>query len=77
MRAGLKGDYEKARRLHFQLMPTMRACFFETNPIPAKTMLAAMGLIEPTLRLPLVPMTEGNRHRMLAAFEGLVEGRVV
>ncbi len=51
----------------------MRACFFETNPIPAKTMLAAMGLIEPTLRLPLVPMTDANRQRMLAAFGDLVE----
>ena len=76
VRAGLRGDYEQARDLHFQLMPAVRACFYETNPIPAKTMLAAMGLIEPTLRLPLVPMTEANRQRMLAAFGDLVEVRV-
>ena len=73
VRAGLHGDFENARALHFRLLPAMRACFFETNPIPAKTMLAAMGLINPTLRLPLVPMTEANRQRMLAAFGDLVE----
>ena len=73
VRAGLHGDFETARDSHFHLLPAMRACFFETNPIPAKTMLAAMGLIEPTLRLPLVPMTEPNRQRLLAAFSGLVE----
>ena len=72
-RAGLNGDFEKARALHFRLLPAMRACFFETNPIPAKTMLGAMGLINPALRLPLVPMTDANRQRMLAAFGDLVE----
>ncbi len=73
VRAGLAGDYDTARRLHFRLLPAMRACFFETNPIPAKTMLGAMGLIDPRLRLPLVPMEEANRRRMLAAFADLVE----
>jgi len=76
VRAGLAGDYAEARRLHFQLLPAMRACFFETNPIPAKTMLAAMGLIEPALRLPLVPMEPGTRQRMFAAFADLVEVQV-
>ena len=76
VRAGLDGDFGKARRLHFRLLAAMRACFFETNPIPAKTMLAAMGLINPTLRLPLVPMTDANRQRMLAAFGDLVEVQV-
>ncbi len=73
VRAGLNGDFEKARALHFRLLPAMRACFFETNPIPAKTMLGAMGLINPALRLPLVPMSDANRQRMLAAFGDLVD----
>ncbi len=73
VRAGLAGDFEGARRLHFRLLPAMRACFFETNPIPVKTMLGAMGLIDPALRLPLVPMEAANRRRLLEAFAGLVE----
>lgn len=69
VRAALAGTFDEARRLHFDLLPAMRACFFETNPIPAKTLLAAMGLIEPTLRLPLVPMTDSaTRQRVFEAF---------
>ncbi|MFQ5571667.1 MAG: 4-hydroxy-tetrahydrodipicolinate synthase [Rhodothermales bacterium] len=73
VRAGLVGDFDTARKLHFQLVPAMRACFFETNPIPVKTLLGVMGLIDPALRLPLVPMGEANRLRMLEAFAGLIE----
>lgn len=73
VRAALAGDYATARRAHFRLLPAMRACFFETNPIPAKTLLAAMGLITPTMRLPLVPMGEANRQRLLDVFADLVE----
>ena len=76
VRAGLEGDYDRARALHFRLLPAMRACFFETNPIPAKTMLAEMGQMDAALRLPLVPMTDGARQRMLDAFAGLAEQTV-
>ena len=72
VRAALAADYDTARRAHYRLMPAMRACFFETNPIPAKTLLATMGLIDPTMRLPLVPMEAANRQRLLDAFAGLV-----
>ena len=55
---GLALRTEEAMRAHFELLPAMRACFFETNPIPAKAMLADLGLIAPHLRLPLVPLSE-------------------
>ena len=69
--AGLKGDLATARELHFDLLPAMRACFLETNPIPIKDVCAAMGWMEPHVRLPLVPMDERApvRQRILAAFE--------
>ena len=51
----------------------MEVIMSKTTPIPAKPMLAAMGLITPTLRLPLVPMGAANRQRMLAAFGEWVE----
>lgn len=73
VRAGLAGDFDKARELHFRLLPAMRACFFETNPIPVKMLLAEVGQIEPTLRLPLIPMEDANRQRTLDAFAGLME----
>jgi 4-hydroxy-tetrahydrodipicolinate synthase len=49
----LKGQYDKARAVHFKLEPLNAAMFIETNPIPAKTALAMMGKIQEEFRLPL------------------------
>jgi 4-hydroxy-tetrahydrodipicolinate synthase len=68
VRAAVGGDFERAKQLHFQLLPAMRACFLETNPIPIKTVVAATGLMDGHLRLPLVPMDEAPRRRVLDAF---------
>jgi 4-hydroxy-tetrahydrodipicolinate synthase len=51
-----KGDLEAARILHFELLPLFKALFIETNPMPVKAALAAMGMIQNVLRLPLTPM---------------------
>lgn len=72
VRAALRGDMTEARRRQAELLPAMRACFVETNPVPIKTVLGEMGLIHPRLRLPLVPMGEPNRQRVLGAFDGLI-----
>ncbi len=50
--------FENAHRLNDMLTPLFRNCFVESNPIPAKAAMAAMGLIENEFRLPLVPATE-------------------
>jgi 4-hydroxy-tetrahydrodipicolinate synthase len=73
--AGLEGDLATARNLHFDLLPAMRACFLETNPIPIKDVCAAMGWMEPHVRLPLVPMDERApvRQRVLSAFEEVLD----
>jgi 4-hydroxy-tetrahydrodipicolinate synthase len=55
--AALKNDYEGARNIHYELLPLFKGLFFETNPMPVKATLAAMGLIENHLRLPLTAMT--------------------
>ena len=52
----LKGDYEKARALHYELAPLVRAMFLETNPIPVKTAHKYLGLANGPLRLPLGEM---------------------
>lgn len=72
VRAALGGDFARARELHFRLLPAMRACFLETNPIPIKTVLAATGIMDGHLRLPLVAMEEENRRRVLDAFAAFV-----
>jgi 4-hydroxy-tetrahydrodipicolinate synthase len=61
------GDFTGARRIHNQLMPLMSANFVESNPIPVKAAMAAMGLLEEVYRLPMVPPLEASRQRILAA----------
>lgn len=72
VRSGLEGDLEKARRLHFDLLPAMRACFFETNPLPVKAVLAASGQMNERVRLPLQPIQGETRERVLKAFGAFV-----
>ncbi len=54
----LNGDIVSARKIHHRLTPLFRNCFAESNPIPVKAGMAVMGLIENSLRLPLVPAAE-------------------
>tara|TARA_B110000116_G_scaffold140748_1_gene121937 strand:- start:2754 stop:3662 length:909 start_codon:yes stop_codon:yes gene_type:complete len=55
--ASLAGEYDKARDLHYHLLPLMRANFLETNPIPVKAALEMMGRMKARYRLPLVPLS--------------------
>ncbi len=76
VRTALGGRIDEARRLHFELVPAMRACFVETNPIPVKTVLASMGIMNGRLRLPLVDISEANRPRLLEVFEAHLQEKV-
>ncbi len=71
-RAFVSGDIERARALHYRLLPVMQALFLESNPIPVKTALFILGRIpDPTLRLPLTSMQKSNRDRLEAALTEL------
>lgn len=63
------GDMKKARELHYKLAPLCRACFFETNPVPVKAALGHMGMLDPTPRLPLVPLQEANDKKLKSALK--------
>jgi len=60
------GDWERGRALQFRLLPLIRACFTETNPIPIKHALALLGLCRDELRLPLTPLGDPARRQALA-----------
>jgi 4-hydroxy-tetrahydrodipicolinate synthase len=64
VRLALKGKFQKARELHYKLLPLMNINFIESNPIPVKTAMALMGKMEDHLRLPLVEMSEANRSKL-------------
>ena len=67
--AALKGDYERARTLHFKLTPLFSALFLETNPIPVKAALAMMGKMSEEVRLPLTPLADEYRPRLREALK--------
>lgn len=64
VRAALKADWDRARRLHFKMAPLFDDLFIETNPIPVKTALGWMGKCSDEVRLPLCPMSEANRGKL-------------
>jgi len=63
----LDGAFEKARELHYKLLPLCKVLFIETNPIPVKTAMERLGMIKGELRLPLCPMSEGNSTQLKKA----------
>lgn len=69
--AMLEGKVEKAAGLHEKLSPLFRNCFVESNPIPAKAALAAMGMMENELRLPLVPAQQKTYDLMVETVKNL------
>lgn len=74
--AFLKGDLEKARKMHYRLLPLFKAMFIETNPIPVKTAMGLLGMIESTLRLPMCKMKDENLVKLKKALKdyGLLKG---
>ena len=60
-----EGDYVTAMALQAKYLNLIHALFSEVNPIPAKAAMAAMGFCENYVRLPLVPMEESNRQKLL------------
>jgi 4-hydroxy-tetrahydrodipicolinate synthase len=64
-------DYAAARKLHHWLYPLIQVNFIETNPIPCKAAMAAMGLIEESYRLPMVPPTAAAREKIMRVLQQL------
>ncbi len=69
VRCFFAGDTEEAKKLHFRLQQLHRSMFIETNPIPVKTALSIMGMMEEEFRLPLVRMSEPNRNKLMQALK--------
>lgn len=66
-----EGDMAKAEEMNRMLTPLFTNCFVESNPIPAKAALHAMGLIENELRLPLVPSQQSTYELMVETIKGI------
>ncbi|HEX3034879.1 MAG TPA: 4-hydroxy-tetrahydrodipicolinate synthase [Thermodesulfobacteriota bacterium] len=70
----ITGEFNRARELHYKLLPLNEAMFIETNPMPVKVALSIMGKIRGEFRLPLCPMAPGNFEKLKTALKeyGLV-----
>ena len=69
--SALAGNWKKAQELHLRLLPLMDINFIESNPIPVKTALSMMGLIQESFRLPLVPMESQNKPKLKKCLQTL------
>ncbi len=71
VRLALNGKYEEAKKIHYKILPLMNFNFIESNPIPVKAVLAEMKMIEEVYRLPLVPLSDKHRNKMLKILKEL------
>ncbi|HYS43571.1 MAG TPA: dihydrodipicolinate synthase family protein, partial [Geobacteraceae bacterium] len=64
--AFVAGRVEEARQLHLRLLKISNAMFIESNPVPVKTAVALMGMASDEVRLPLAPMADSNKAKLVA-----------
>jgi 4-hydroxy-tetrahydrodipicolinate synthase len=67
--AAASGDGDRAREIHDSLTPIYDATVVTANPIPVKTGLELLGIIEANMRLPMVPASEDERAAVRTALE--------
>jgi len=60
VRYGLKGDFKKAREIHFRLLDFMNSLFADGSPAGVKAALEIKKLAGNHLRLPLVPVNDST-----------------
>lgn len=59
------GNVEQSRKMQLKYLPLIDSLFCEVNPIPVKAAMSAMGYGENYLRLPLTPIEDANRTKLL------------
>lgn len=62
--ASMSADLELAKAAHYDLFNVTKMFFEEGNPGGVKVALAARGLMQETMRLPLFPVSENLRQRI-------------
>jgi 4-hydroxy-tetrahydrodipicolinate synthase len=70
--AFLSGRSADALKIHLRYFQLFKDLFIESNPIPVKTALYFMGMIENEFRLPLCEIGKANQsklHETIAALK--------
>jgi 4-hydroxy-tetrahydrodipicolinate synthase len=66
-----RGDFAAARTIHNRILPLMQVNFVESNPVPVKAAMAAMGLLEEVYRLPMCPPKPESREKISRVLKDL------
>lgn len=69
--AAERNDFAAARAVHARILPMMSVNFVESNPIPVKAAMAAMGLLDEVYRLPMVPPSAASKEKIASVLKGL------
>ena len=62
--AAIEGDVKRATALHLRLLPLHKQLFCEPSPAPTKWALSRLGLCQPHVRLPILPLTPDGEQRV-------------
>jgi 4-hydroxy-tetrahydrodipicolinate synthase len=69
--AAERGDFAGARTMHQRLLPLLLVNFVESSPGPVKFAMSALGLCEETYRLPMVPIKDTSKEKVLGVLKEL------
>lgn len=67
----LVNEFDKARKLHYKLLPGIGLLFVEGNPAGVKCVLHQMKICKNTVRLPLVPVSKETEKNIAEFMEGM------
>jgi 4-hydroxy-tetrahydrodipicolinate synthase len=69
--AAEQGDFAGARATFNRILPLLQINFIESNPVPVKAAMAAMGLLEEVYRLPMCSPKPESREKILRVLRSL------
>jgi 4-hydroxy-tetrahydrodipicolinate synthase len=69
--AAERGDFAAARKMHQRLLPLLLVNFVESSPGPVKFAMSALGLCEEVYRLPLVPIKDTSKEKVMGVLKEL------
>jgi 4-hydroxy-tetrahydrodipicolinate synthase len=77
--AAERNDFRAAREIHKRILPLMQINFVESNPVPVKAAMAAMGLLDEQYRLPMCPPKPESREKIATVLKelGLLKAALV
>ncbi|MDR0227793.1 MAG: 4-hydroxy-tetrahydrodipicolinate synthase [Flavobacteriaceae bacterium] len=73
IRLGLKGEVKKAFEYQYELMPIIDMIFEQGNPAGIKEILKVVGIMDNTVRLPLVPVDADLSKRITEEYKKITK----